>query len=117
MYRKRGSLARGIRSLISTTRPHTKEYVQSSRLDQCDLPSTKKEQYVTIEIPPEFIRGWKAEGYTHLHLGAIRLVLSYHGRKGLPVTARLALLDTRFLDYQDAVIGTVLTTLNVEVSL
>ncbi|KAH9680169.1 hypothetical protein KPL71_026449 [Citrus sinensis] len=33
-------------------------------------------------------------------------------RKGLPVTARLAMLDTRFKQYQDAVIGTVLTTLH-----
>ncbi|KAL0455381.1 UNVERIFIED_CONTAM: polyprotein [Sesamum latifolium] len=33
-------------------------------------------------------------------------------RKGLPVTARIALLNTRFLEYEHAVIGTVLTTLN-----
>ena len=32
--------------------------------------------------------------------------------KGLPIIARLALLDTRFKDYQHAVIGTVLTTLH-----
>ncbi|KAH9698014.1 hypothetical protein KPL71_023837 [Citrus sinensis] len=50
--------------------------------------------------------------YTHLHLGDIRLILTLHGRKGLPVTARLAMLDTRFKQYQDAVIGTVLTTLH-----
>ncbi|KAH9680157.1 hypothetical protein KPL71_026445 [Citrus sinensis] len=31
---------------------------------------------------------------------------------GLPVTARIALLDTRFKEYQHAVIGTVLTTLH-----
>ncbi|KAL0289622.1 UNVERIFIED_CONTAM: polyprotein [Sesamum radiatum] len=71
-----------------------------------------KEQYVTLSIPPDYIYGWKAEGYTHLHLGAVRLVLSYHGRKGLPVTARIALLDTRFLEYEHTVIGTVLSTLN-----
>ncbi|KAH9686205.1 hypothetical protein KPL70_014286 [Citrus sinensis] len=50
--------------------------------------------------------------YTHLHLGGIRLILTLHGRKGLPVIARLAMLDTRFKQYQDAVIGTVLTTLH-----
>ncbi|KAH9752102.1 hypothetical protein KPL71_014562 [Citrus sinensis] len=33
-------------------------------------------------------------------------------KKGLPVTARIALLDTRFKQYQHAVIGTVLTTLH-----
>ena len=42
------------------------------------------------------------------------MILTLHGRKGLPVTARLAILDTRFKEYQHAVIGTVLTTLHVE---
>ncbi|KAH9744135.1 hypothetical protein KPL70_003561 [Citrus sinensis] len=55
---------------------------------------------------------WKREGYTHLHLGGVRLILTLYGRKGLPVTARLALLDTRFKEYQHVVIGTVLTTLH-----
>ncbi|KAH9686200.1 hypothetical protein KPL70_014282 [Citrus sinensis] len=50
--------------------------------------------------------------YTHLHLGGIRLILTVHGRRGLPVTARLAMLDTWFKQYQDDVIGTVLTTLH-----
>ena len=31
--------------------------------------------------------------------------------KGLPVTAMIALLDTRFKQYQHAVVGTILTTL------
>ncbi|KAH9752192.1 hypothetical protein KPL71_014608 [Citrus sinensis] len=65
-----------------------------------------------LEIPSELISNWKREGYTHLHLRGIRLILTLHGRKGLPVTARLAMLDTRFKQYQDAVIGTVLTTLH-----
>ncbi|KAL0287827.1 UNVERIFIED_CONTAM: polyprotein, partial [Sesamum radiatum] len=113
LYRKRGSLPQGIRDLIaSKKRMNQKEQVISSKMDHCSLPASTKEQYVTLSIPPDFISGWKAEGYTHLHLGAVRLVLSYHGRKGLPVTARIALLDTRFLEYEHAVIGTVLTTLN-----
>ncbi|KAL0285754.1 UNVERIFIED_CONTAM: polyprotein [Sesamum radiatum] len=113
LYRKRGSLPQGIRDLIaSKKRMNQKEQVHSSKMDHCSLPASTKEQYVTLSIPPDFISGWKAEGYTHLHLGAVRLVLSYHGRKGLPVTARIALLDTRFLEYEHAVIGTVLTTLN-----
>ncbi|KAK9195460.1 hypothetical protein WN943_003581 [Citrus x changshan-huyou] len=41
-----------------------------------------------------------------------QLILTLHGRKGLPVTARIALLETRFKQYQHAVIGTVLTTLH-----
>ncbi|KAL0444653.1 UNVERIFIED_CONTAM: polyprotein [Sesamum latifolium] len=113
LYRKRGSLPQGIRALIaSKKRMNQKEQVHSSKMDHCSLPGSTKEQYVTLSIPPDYISSWKAEGYTHLHLGAVRLVLSYHGRKGLPVTARIALLDTRFLEYEHAVIGTVLTTLN-----
>ncbi|KAL0444827.1 UNVERIFIED_CONTAM: polyprotein [Sesamum latifolium] len=113
LYRKRGSLPQGIRALIaSKKRMNQKEQVHSSKMDHCSLPGSTKEQYVTLSIPPDYISSWKAEGYTHLHLGAVRLVLSYHGRKGLPVTARIALLDTRFLKYEHAIIGTVLTTLN-----
>ena len=60
----------------------------------------------------DLISNWKREGYTHLHLGRVRLILTLHGRKGLPITARLALLDTRFKEYQHAIIGTILTTLH-----
>ncbi|KAH9769835.1 hypothetical protein KPL71_012160 [Citrus sinensis] len=112
LYKRPSSFTRSIRTLISTRRPHPKEYIQSSRLDQCSLQATPAEQYVTLEIPSELISNWKREGYTHLHLGGIRLILTLRGRKGLPVTARLAMLDTRFKQYQDAVIGTVLTTLH-----
>ncbi|KAH9780580.1 hypothetical protein KPL71_008133 [Citrus sinensis] len=112
LYKRPSSFTHSIRTLISTRRPHPKEYIQSSRLDQCSLQATPAEQYVTLEIPSELISNWKREGYTHLHLGGIRLILTLHGRKGLPVTARLAMLDTRFKQYPDAVIGTVLTTLH-----
>ncbi|KAH9763298.1 hypothetical protein KPL70_001116 [Citrus sinensis] len=88
-----------IRTLISTRRPHPKEYILSSRLDQCALQATSAEQYVTLEIPSELLSNWKREGYTHLHLGGIRLILTLHGRKGLPVTARLAMLDTRLQNH------------------
>ncbi|KAH9780565.1 hypothetical protein KPL71_008131 [Citrus sinensis] len=112
LYKRPSSFTRSIRTLISTRRPHPKEYIQSSRLDQCSLQATPAEQYVTLEIPSELISNWKREGYTHLYLEGIRLILTLHGRKGLPVTARIAMLDTRFKQYQDAIIGTVLTTLH-----
>ena len=38
--------------------------------------------------------------------------MSYHGRKGLSVAAGLALLDTRYLEYQHACIGSLETMLN-----
>ncbi|KAH9716800.1 hypothetical protein KPL71_021582 [Citrus sinensis] len=112
LYKRPSSFTCSIRTLISTRRPHPKEYIQSSRLDQCSLQATPVEQYVTLEIPSELISNWKREGYTHLHLCGIRLILTLHGRKGLPVTARISMIDTRFKQYQDAVIGTVLTTLH-----
>ncbi|ESQ51082.1 hypothetical protein EUTSA_v10023191mg, partial [Eutrema salsugineum] len=42
----------------------------------------------------------------------IRLALTLHGRKGLSVVARVALLDTRYREYQHACITTIQTTLN-----
>ena len=117
LYKWPNSFTWSIKTLISTKRPLPKEYIQSSRLDQCSIQATEAEQYVTLEIPSELIATWKREGYTHLHLGGIRLILTLHGRKGLPVTARLALLDTHFKEYQHVVIGTVLTTLHARSAL
>ena len=89
-----------------------KEYVQSSRMDQCSLTATSEEQYVNIEIPEQLIRGWQHQGYTHLHYGAIRLLLSLHGRRELPVTVRVSLLDSSYIHYENVVIRTVLATLH-----
>ena len=112
LYKQKTSFTRSIQTLISTKRPLPKEYIQSSRLDQCALQASQSEQYVTMDIPTDLVTNWKWEGYTHLHLGGVRLILTLHGKKGLPVTARIALLDTRFKQYHHAVIGTVLTTLH-----
>ncbi|PKI71202.1 hypothetical protein CRG98_008377 [Punica granatum] len=60
----------------------------------------------------EFPWQWISRGYMHLHFGAIQLALSYHDRKGSPVVARMALLDTRFLEYQHVYIRTIETTLH-----
>jgi hypothetical protein len=58
------------------------------------------------------IADWKNEGYSHLYFGVVRMILSYQGREALPVTAGLALLDSRYLKYSQALLGTCLTTLN-----
>ena len=55
LYKRPRSFTHSIRTLISTHRPHPKEYIQSSRLDQCSLQATPAEQYVTLEIPSELI--------------------------------------------------------------
>ncbi|KAI5407905.1 hypothetical protein KIW84_053954 [Lathyrus oleraceus] len=84
IFKRQRSVTRSIRNLISTNRPHMKEYVQSSRLDQCSLRATNQEQ----------------------------LILSLHGRKNQPAFCKIALLDSSYLHYENAVIGTVLTTLH-----
>ncbi|KAK2662263.1 hypothetical protein Ddye_000837 [Dipteronia dyeriana] len=45
-----------------------------------------------------------------MHIGAILIILTLHGRKGLPVTARIALLNTIYKKYEHAVISTCLST-------
>jgi len=101
-----------IKKLISTLRKGCREYIQSSRMDQVALHATSAEQYVDLEISKELIKQWRALDYVALHLGAVRLMLTLHGRKGLPVTARITLLDSTYQQYEQAVIGAVLTTLN-----
>jgi len=101
-----------IRKLIFTPRKGCREYVQSSRMDQVALHATSAEQYVDLEISKELIKQWRSLDYVALHLGAVRLMLTLHGRKGLPVTARITLLDSTYQQYEQAVIRTVLTTLN-----
>ena len=67
---------------------------------------------MTIKVPQSLIKESLKEGYTHFHWEVFRMMLTYNGRKGCPVTARLALFNTRVLKYQYAVICTVITTLN-----
>ncbi|KAK2642173.1 hypothetical protein Ddye_023936 [Dipteronia dyeriana] len=55
---------------------------------------------------------WIKEGYSHLYLGALRIILTLHGRKDLPVTARIALHNTIYKQYEHAVIDTCLSTLH-----
>ena len=89
LYKQKTFLTRSIHTLISTKRPIPKEYIQSSKLDQCALQASQSEQYVTLEISPDLVANWKREGCTHLHLGGVRLILTLHGRKGLLVTQEL----------------------------
>ncbi|KAJ6979222.1 hypothetical protein NC653_027397 [Populus alba x Populus x berolinensis] len=85
--KKSPSVIRSIKTLIKQPSRVAKEYVQASSFDQHKIPATSPEQF---------------------------LALSYHGRKGLPVAARLALLDTRYLEYQHACIGSLEMTLNCD---
>ena len=103
---------RSIRHLIRYTPKEVKEYVQSSKFDQHPILATEKEYFVTFPIPHEFPKQWIQQGYSHIHYGAVRLALTFHGRKDLLVVARMTLFDIKFLEYKHACIGTVQTTLN-----
>ncbi|GJZ14295.1 hypothetical protein Tco_0549525 [Tanacetum coccineum] len=52
------------------------------------------EHLVSLSLPSDLPRHCLAQGYTHINFGAIMLALTFHGRKGLPVYSRMALLDT-----------------------
>ncbi|GMN57153.1 hypothetical protein TIFTF001_026260 [Ficus carica] len=107
-------MLRTIKQFVRPTSRMVREYVQSTKFSQYNLPATTQEQFVSLEIPPEYPAQWQTQGFTHLHFGAVRLALTFHGRKGLPVAARIALLDSRHRRYRDAVITIVQTTLNAE---
>ena len=62
LYKRKTSFTRSICTLISTKRPLPKEYIQSSRLDQCALQASQSEQYVTLEIPPDLVETGNAKG-------------------------------------------------------
>ncbi|KAK3211488.1 hypothetical protein Dsin_016194 [Dipteronia sinensis] len=112
IFKRNKSIARRITHLVQQRRPPIKEYVQSTALDNCLILATSAEQYVDLEIGQPLIDQWIQEGYSHLHIGAVRIILPLHGRKGLPVTARIALLNTVFKDYEQEIIGTCLSTLH-----
>lgn len=65
-----------------------------------------------MEISPDLVSLWRHQGYSHIHFGAVRLCLTLHGRKGIAATARVALLNTSYTKYQEALIRTVLTSLS-----
>ncbi|KAG7543374.1 Zinc finger CCHC-type superfamily [Arabidopsis thaliana x Arabidopsis arenosa] len=104
---------KGVRELIKpSSSRRVLEYVQSNKFSSCQVPATEEEQFISLNIPEHLPRLWLQQGYTHLHFGVVRIGLTLHARKGLPVVARIALLDSRLKSYQQACIGTVQTTLN-----
>ncbi|KAK0573432.1 hypothetical protein LWI29_007951 [Acer saccharum] len=111
IFKRNKSLATRLTRLVHTRPFPIKEYVQSTGLDKCLIPSSPSEQYVTLSIDQNMIDQWIKDGYSHLHIGSVRIILSLHGRKGLPITARLALLNTIYTQYEHAVIGTCLSTI------
>ncbi|KAK2647795.1 hypothetical protein Ddye_015284 [Dipteronia dyeriana] len=105
------SLSRRVTTLVQHLSPPIKEHVQSTTLDNCLIPTSATEQYVDLEIGQPLIDQWIKEGYSHLYIGARRIILTLHDRKGLAVTPRIALLNTIYKQYEHAIIGTCLSTL------
>ncbi|MBA0567737.1 hypothetical protein Golob_005278, partial [Gossypium lobatum] len=103
---------KSIKSLINISCKNVREYVQSSKFDKYLIYGGQKEQFVTLDIPSNFPQDWIQHGYSHIHFGAIRLALNYHGTYGKPVVSRIALLDSKYKRYRDACIGTVEATLS-----
>ncbi|KAK2664165.1 hypothetical protein Ddye_002739 [Dipteronia dyeriana] len=110
VFKHSKSLARKVTFLFQHCSSPIKEYIQSTTLDNCLVPASTAEQYIDMEIGQPPIEQWIREGYSHLHIGAIRIVLTFYRRKGLPVTAIIALLNTIYKEYEHAVIGTFLST-------
>ncbi|OMO98272.1 hypothetical protein CCACVL1_04273 [Corchorus capsularis] len=92
---------------------HLYELNYLSKCHRVDESGTQ-EHLITLEIPSEFPKQWLEQGYTHIHFGAIRIALTYHAGKGLPVFARIKVLDSRFFEYRFACLGMVETSLNTE---
>ena len=79
------SFKKTIKKYIGPSHPSTvKEYVQASKFDQFNIPANDGENFITLCLPREFVNSWQKQGYTHLHFGALRLALTFHGRNGLP---------------------------------
>lgn len=79
------SILRFINTLIKQLVRVVKEYIQASKFDQFPIQATSREQFVTFQIPLDSPHQWMIQDYIHIHFDAIRLTLSYYGKKGLPV--------------------------------
>lgn len=109
LYHRDRSFGSSIKRLVTKRLP-VKEYVQGTKMNQCRLKATQKEQYVTLEVPTDLIHHWRRQGYTHIHFGAVRLCLTLHGRKGITDSTGVSLLNTSYTKHHDALINTTFTS-------
>ncbi|KAM7489723.1 hypothetical protein LguiB_027207 [Lonicera macranthoides] len=108
------SFTKRVRQLVSSDKSKlpVKEFVQCTPFDSLFVKSGHEEQFFTVPISPDISRLALSQGYTHMHFGAIRFAVTFHGRKGLHEVARIALVDSRLTNYQQAILGNVQATLN-----
>ncbi|KAF3433576.1 hypothetical protein FNV43_RR24678 [Rhamnella rubrinervis] len=81
-------------------------------MDTCLIPASQQEQYIDLEIPLQHIHDWLRDGYSYMHFGAIRIILTAHARQWIPTAVKMALLNSIFPKYEHAIIGTIFTILN-----
>ncbi|KAK8598972.1 hypothetical protein V6N13_076914 [Hibiscus sabdariffa] len=109
LYEPSTSSFKSLKYLLNSTLPRKpKELVQLTPFYQHPIPSGAQPRFITLKIPADFA----SQAYAHVHVGAIRLALTFHNKKGLPVATRIALLDSRYKNYQHSCLGMVETTLN-----
>ncbi|ESQ50198.1 hypothetical protein EUTSA_v10002304mg, partial [Eutrema salsugineum] len=106
------TLPKVIKQVFGPSKHAARELILASQMEQHLVPATEIEQMIPLRFNEGMVHQWKTHGYTHLHYRAIRLALSLHGRKSLLGVARVALLDTRYKEYQHACKATIQTTLN-----
>ncbi|ESQ51076.1 hypothetical protein EUTSA_v10022984mg, partial [Eutrema salsugineum] len=88
------SFPKVIKQVFGPSKHAARELILASQMEQHLVPATETEKMIPLRFNEGMVHQWKTHGYTHLHYGAIRLALTLHGRKGLPVVARHACIAT-----------------------
>ena len=65
-----------------------KEYVQSSRMDQCSLTATSEEQYVNIEIPNNWLEVGNTKDTLIFTIEQLDWYYPYMAEKDEPLTRK-----------------------------
>ncbi|KAM7480901.1 hypothetical protein LguiB_005484 [Lonicera macranthoides] len=108
------SFTKRVKQLVSSDKSKlpVREFVQCTPFDSLFVKSCHEEQFFTVPISPDICHMALSQGYTHMHFEAIRFAVTFHGRKGLQAVARIAFVDSRLTNYQQAILGNVQATLN-----
>ena len=100
-----------MRAIIPNKQPKLKSIYKSSKIIFQAISSNSKETYLPILSSPDIIR-YRREGYKGLHLRAIQIGLQPLFLTGKNVTCFVAILDTRWQTFENALITVVEAGLN-----
>lgn len=63
-----------LKKLVGTEHSNPiKEYVQASNFSAHPILAIEQEKFLPIDLPTELLPQWIREGYSHIHIGAIKL--------------------------------------------